>query len=185
MIVLTKKIKYLPASSNPLSADVFFINGDRYCYIFDVGNNDESLYCINQISKEKVIFLSHYHKDHVGNINHITYNDLYVGKKTYEVIGKGEIIEDTLTLNDGIKIEIFHCPSPHTDGSLIINIDNEYSLIADLFFTRPPFDMEKAIQLLDFLKHLRTNYFVISHQEDRKIVPKEKLIEELSTYFGQ
>lgn len=185
MIVLTKKIKYLPASSNPLSADVFFINGDRYCYIFDVGNNDESLYCINQISKEKVIFLSHYHKDHVGNIDHITYNDLYVGKKTYEVIGKGEIIEDTLTLNDGIKIEIFHCPSPHTDGSLIINIDNEYSLIADLFFTRPPFDMEKAIQMLDFLKHLRTNYFVISHQEDKKIVPKEKLIEELSTYFGQ
>lgn len=173
MIVLTEKIKYLPASSNPLSADVFFINGDRYCYIFDVGNNDESLYCINQISKEKVIFLSHYHKDHVGNINHITYNDLYVGKKTYEVIGKGEIIEDTLTLNDGIKIEIFHCPSPHTDGSLIINIDNEYSLIADLFFTRPPFDMEKAIQMLDFLKHLRTNYFVISHQEDRKIVPKK------------
>ena len=101
------------------------------------------------------------------------------------MIGKGEIIEDTLTLNDGIKIEIFHCPSPHTDGSLIINIDNEYSLIADLFFTRPPFDMEKAIQMLDFLKHLRTNYFVISHQEDRKIVPKEKLIEELSTYFGQ
>ena len=45
--------------------------------------------------------------------------------------------------------------------------------------------MEKAIQMLDFLKHLRTNYFVISHQEDKKIVPKEKLIEELSTYFGQ
>lgn len=143
MNVITKKIKYLSATNNPLSADVYFIEGDKYCYIYDVGNNNNSLHHINQINKEKTIILSHHHKDHIGNIEHINYRNLYVGKKTYETVGKGRIVEDVFTVNDGAKIEIIHCTSPHTEGSLIINIDNEYTLIADLYFTRPPFDKKR------------------------------------------
>lgn len=41
------------------------------------------------------------------------------------------------------------------------------------------------MQMLNFLKHLRTNCFAISHLEDKKTVPKEELIEELSACFGQ
>ena len=184
MNTISGKIKYLPATNDPLSADVYCIEGDKYCYVYDVGNDDRSLRYINQIDKEKVIVLSHHHKDHTGNIVDLHYRDLYVGKKTYESIGKGIIIEDKLTINDGVKIEIAHCVSPHTDGSLIITVDNEYTLIADLYFTRSPFDKEKAMKMIDSLRSIDTKYFVISHQEDEKVISKGKMIDELTTYFN-
>ena len=185
MNAIGERIKYMPATNNPLSADVYLIDGDKYCYIYDVGNNENSLHYINQLVKEKVVILSHYHKDHAGNIAGLHYRDLYSGKKTHESIGKGIIIEDKLTINDGVKIEIAHCVSPHTDGSLIITVDNEYTLIADLYFTRPPFDKEKAMNMIDSLRSIDTKYFVISHQEDEKVIPKDKLIVELTAYFNQ
>lgn len=185
MYTIGEKIKYLPAANEPLSADVYCIEGDKNCYIYDVGNNENSLHYINQPGKEKVVILSHYHKDHTGNIEGIHYRDLYVGKKTREVIGKGIIVEDKLTINDGVRIDVIHCTSPHTDGSLIITVDNEYTLIADLYFTRPPFDKAKALKMIESLKMIDTKYFVISHQEDEKVVLKGKLIAELSDYFNQ
>ena len=183
MNVIGNRIKYLPATSDPLSADVYCIEGDKYCYVYDVGNDDRSLQYINQIGKEKIVVLSHHHKDHTGNIVGLHYRDLYVGKKTYEVIGKGIIVEDTLTINDGVRIDVIHCTSPHTDGSLIITVDNEFTLIADLYFTRPPVDKAKALKMIESLKQIDTKYFVISHQEDQKVIPKETLIQELTEYF--
>ena len=185
MNTIGKRIKNLPATNDPLSADAYYIEGDQYCYVYDVGNDDRSLQYINQLSKEKIIILSHHHKDHTGNIAGLHYRNLYIGKKTHESIGKGIIIEDKLTINDGVKIEIAHCVSPHTDGSLIITVDNEYTLIADLYFTRPPFDKEKAMNMIDSLRSIDTKYFVISHQEDEKVIPKDKLIVELTAYFNQ
>ena len=185
MNMISERIRYLPATNDPLSADVFCIEGDKYYYVYDVGNDDRSLRYINQIGKEKVVVLSHHHKDHTGNIVDLHYRDLYVGKKTYETIGTGVIVEDKLTINDGVRIDVIHCVSPHTDGSLIVTIDNEYTLIADLYFTRPPFDKEKAMKMIDSLRSIDTKYFVISHQEEEKVIPKNKLITELSVYFGQ
>ena len=185
MNTISRKIKYLPATNDPLSADVYCIEGDKYCYVYDVGNDDRSLQYINQIGKEKVVVLSHHHKDHTGNIVGLHYRDLYVGKKTYEVIGKGIIVEDMLAINDGVRIDVLHCTSPHTDGSLIVTIDNEYTLIADLYFTRPPFDKDKAMKMIESLRDIDTKYFVISHQEEEKVIPKDKLIAELTDYFNQ
>lgn len=184
MNTIGNRIEYLPAENDPLSADVYCIEGDQYCYVYDVGNDDRSLQYINQLNRERVIILSHYHKDHTGNIEGIHYRNLYVGKKTYEAIGKGVVVEDKFTINDGVKIDVIHCTSPHTDGSLIVTIDNEYTLIADLYFTRPPFEREKAIKMIETLRDIDTKYFVISHQENEKVVPKDKLITELSVYFG-
>jgi len=185
MNTIGKRIEYMPATNSPLSADVFCIEGDKYCYVYDVGSDERSLQYINQLSKEKIVVLSHYHKDHTGNIADVHCRNLYVGKKTYEAIGKGIIVEDKLTINDGVKIDVIHCVSPHTDGSLIVTIDNEYTLIADLYFTRPPFDKEKAMKMIEALNQIDTKYFVISHQEEEKVIPKNKLITELSVYFGQ
>ena len=183
MYTIGEKIKYLPAANEPLSADVYCIEGDQYSYVYDVGNNENSLHYINQLGKEKVVILSHYHKDHTGNIVGLYYRDLYVGNKTYEVIGKGIIVDGKLTINDGVRIDVIHCTSPHTDGSLIITVDNEYTLIADLYFTRPPFDKDKAMKMIESLRDIDTKYFVISHQEDEKVIPKDKLIVELTAYF--
>ncbi len=185
MNIISNKIAYLPAVDDPLSADVYFIEGKKNCFIFDVGNNEDSLHHINRIKQPKVFILSHYHKDHVGNIEHVDYHDLYVGKETHDAVGKGKIVTETVTIDDDVKIEIIPCSSPHTEGSLIINIDNQYTLIADLYFTRPPFDQEKIKKMLDSLQQIDTKYFVVSHQEDEKIIPKDRLISELLDYFNQ
>ena len=185
MKTIDKNIKYIPATDIPLSADVYFIEGMRFCYIYDVGNNDTSLQSINQINKEKIVILSHYHKDHTGNIDGVHYRDLFVGKKTYEIIGKGNIVENVFTLDDGVKIDVIHCTSPHTDGSLIVTVDNTYTLIADLYFTRPPFDKETARKMIEQLKCIDTEYFIVSHLEDDKIIPKDNLIVELTDYFHE
>ena len=185
MNAIGNRIRYIPAINAPLSADVYCIEGNKYCYIYDVGNNDRSLQYVNQISKEKIVILSHHHKDHTGNIDGVHYRDLFVGKKTYEAIGKGVIVEDAFTIDDGVRIDVIHCTSPHTDGSLIVTVDNEYTLIADLYFTRPPFECEKAMKMIESLRDIDTKSFVISHQEDEKVIPKDKLITELSVYFGQ
>lgn len=182
MNVITERITYLPATDEPLSAEVYLIKGDQRCYVYDVGNNNGSLRYINQIEKEKTVILSHYHKDHIGNIEDINYAQLYIGRKTYETIGRGEIVDEVCTINDGVKIEILQCISPHTEGSLIVNVDNEYTLIADLYFTKPPFEKEKAMQMIAFLEKLDTKYFVVSHQKD-KVIEKEKMLKELAEYF--
>ncbi|MDO4528633.1 MAG: hypothetical protein Q4C03_07635, partial [bacterium] len=67
----------------------------------------------------------------------------------------------------------------------VVNVNNEYTLIADLYFSRPPFDVSKATEMIEMLKKIDTKYFVVSHQEEEKIIPKEKLIVELSDYFNQ
>ena len=184
MNTIGTRIKYLPASNDPLSADVYLIDGDKYCYIYDVGNNNHSQHHINQIQKEKIVILSHYHQDHTGNIESIHYYNLYTGRKTQETIGKGIIVEESFTIHDGVKIDVIPCTSPHTDGSLIITVDNEYTLIADLFFTRPPFNKEKAEKMIASLSSINTKYFVISHWEEGKLVLKDNLVNELSELFN-
>ena len=39
-------------------------------------------------------------------------------------------------------------------------------------------------KMIDFLRNIDTQYFVISHQENENVIPKEKLIAELTVYFS-
>lgn len=181
--VIPEYIKHLPATDEPLSADVYIVSGRENDYIFDVGNNAEALEFIAQAAGNGVVILSHPHNDHVGNIEKLAYRALYVGDKTREKLGGGTVVEDALTIGDGVTLEIRHCPSPHTDGSLILTVNGEYTLLADLYFTKPDYDRKKAHQMLDALKELETKYFVVSHQKAACVFEKAALIEELEDYF--
>ena len=176
-------ITYLPASSDPLSADVYFIKGDTNCYVFDVGNCEKALQEIIAISQEKVIILSHYHKDHTGNIDKVNYKELYVGDLTKETIQRGTVVTDEVVIHDGVELLIQHCPSPHVNGSLIVTVNKEYTLLADLYFTRAGYDKELANEMLKVLGELETKYFVVSHQQGENIFEKKKIIKELKEYF--
>lgn len=176
-------ITYLPASSEPLSADVYFIEGDTCCYIFDVGNNEAALQAISATKKEKIVILSHYHKDHTGNIDKVDYKELYVGDLTKETIQRGTVVTDKVVIHDGVELVIQQCPSPHTKGSLIVTVNKEYTLIADLYFTRAEYDKELANEMLKVLENEDTKYFVVSHQQEENVFEKQKLIAELKEYF--
>lgn len=79
---LTENISVLPASPNPLSADVGIIYGRERVYLYDVGANEYSLKYINGISGEKSVILSHFHQDHMGNIGLIDCDTVYGGRET-------------------------------------------------------------------------------------------------------
>ena len=176
-------IKCIPASDEPLSADVYLIEGEQYCYIFDVGNCRESLQIIREVQKEKIIILSHHHKDHTGNIDQLDYKKLYVGDVTAETIGTGIVVREPVFIRDGIDFEIIPCVSPHTGGSLIVNVNYEYTLIADLFFSRPPIDTKAARNMIQTLETVDTGFFVVSHRGEGSIYEKQNLISQLYDYF--
>lgn len=183
MNTLATYLQQVPSSNDPLSADVYLIHGERCEYLFDVGNNEESLRVISGITKDKVVILSHLHDDHIGNIDNVDYKELYVGDLTYEKIRKGKVVENELLIHDGVKMEIKHCPSPHTGGSLIVTINNEYTLLADLYFTRPVFDRQAAHSMMEVLKAIETKYFVASHQAVGTIFEKDLFVKEMEEYF--
>lgn len=176
-------LQYISSSQEPLSADVYIINGEKFAYIFDVGSNEKTLQYLLDVPKEKIVILSHFHQDHTANIDKISYEKLYVGELTFEKIQKGIVVEECLAINDGVKVEIRNCPSPHTGGSLIVTVNSEYTLLADLYFTKPGYNQEMAYKMLEVLRNLDTKYFVVSHQEKENIFEKEYLIRELDEYF--
>ena len=81
-ISVTEQISYIKASDNPLSADVVFVEGQEYLYVFDVGNNEQVAEYLNSVSRKKRIILSHFHTDHMGNIGRVEWETVFFGANT-------------------------------------------------------------------------------------------------------
>ena len=82
IVQISEKLSYIKATENPLSADVIFVDGQEYLYVFDVGNNEEVAEYINSIPKKKRIILSHFHPDHMGNIGRVNFETVFFGANT-------------------------------------------------------------------------------------------------------
>ncbi len=81
-VKISEKISYIPASEEPLSADVVLVEGAEYLYVFDVGNNEQVAEYINSIPKKKWVILSHFHTDHMGSIGRIQWENVFFGANT-------------------------------------------------------------------------------------------------------
>lgn len=183
MKVLCDGIRYLPASDDPLSADVFFIEGEKRCYIYDVGSCGAAVQALRAEQKPLVITLSHFHQDHTANIAAVRFEELYVGSFTAKKLGMGTVVRDAACIDDGVHLEIRHCPSPHANGSLILTVDNTYTLVGDLYYTRPgQVDRGLAMHMLSTLRKLDTKYIITSHEEE-KVHQKDELLRQLSAFF--
>ena len=189
LIKINEKISYIPASKNPLSADIGIVEDEGQSWLFDVGCGD----CRFDLNKEYNVVISHFHKDHMANIDKIKINKLYVSKETYKhlpqvVIDKATIIiVDSLVEVGGLKI--FPIPSSHARGSLALEIDNEYTFLADATYSA--FKHNKMIynsQLLkeeiEALKAINSKYFLISHY-DGLIRSKTNVIAELLEIYSK
>lgn len=67
-IRINKKISFIAASENPLSADIGIIRENGSIWLYDVGNGEDHL---PNSGKDYYVVLSHFHQDHTGNINRI------------------------------------------------------------------------------------------------------------------
>lgn len=183
MIPICEYISFIPSSDEPLSADVFFIKGGKKTYIYDVGANEQSFKEIESVPGEKTVILSHFHPDHTANMKRINCDEIYLGRKTYEKLGRGVIVSDKTVIEDGIKLEIVRFPSVHAKGSLVLTVNSEYALIGDLYYSVKDCNKDIAREMLTAMKRLDTKYFIPSHCNESPVIEKNRLISELEDYF--
>ncbi|MCQ2452813.1 MAG: hypothetical protein MJ075_06745 [Oscillospiraceae bacterium] len=161
-------ISYIPAEEEPLSSDVFLIEGERYIYAYDVGSSQRAGEQLQSLPKPLIVMLSHFHKDHTANLSALSYERLYVGGKTRQLLKQGETLsEDRILIQDGPLLELRRCPSVHENGSLILTVNREYTLLGDLIYPRGEPDPSKATAMLKELASIDTDWFVVSHRKDK------------------
>lgn len=182
MIHIAPRIRQIPAVSEPLSSDVFIIEGDERYYVYDVGSNDEAFEALSALGKPVTVILSHFHRDHMGNMSRLTPAETLAGARTMKYITGGTLVDTPLIIRDGVEIIVQPCVSPHAPGCLIATVDDEYTFIGDLHYARPGAGQGEAKGMLNLLKSLNTRYFVVSHAPGNPLVEKAELLKEIKEY---
>lgn len=186
---ITSSISYLPASMSPLSADIGIVYGEQCVYLYDVGSNEESLRLIQGSTKPKVIVLSHFHQDHIGNWNKIDEANYYVGSHTKRYVPDGNVVAEKVTIQDGIQIEIMPLPSTHAKGSLIMTIDQMYTFLGDATYPMerkgiPLYNAQLLKAEIEVLKSLSSKYVLLSHDK-QYVYERQEIIEQLEKQYDK
>lgn len=181
---LSPRVRCIPATDEPLSADVFIIAGDVRYYVFDVGANDEAHAAISALDKPVWVVLSHFHRDHTGNMTRLASEKTLAGARTCKYVDSAALVDAPLVIRDGVEIVVQPCVSPHAPGCLIATVDGEITLIGDLHYARPGVGQGEAKGMLNVLKTVKTQYFVPSHVEGNPLVEKDALLRDIREYFG-
>jgi glyoxylase-like metal-dependent hydrolase (beta-lactamase superfamily II) len=185
---LSDRISYLPASEDPLSADVGIIHGERYEWIFDVGNNDEAAEMIGSIGRDKKIVLSHFHVDHAGNIKRTDCRDIYCGDYTYARLQMGTEIKAPVTYYDGPEITVFPIPSTHSRGAVGLEVDGEYAFIGDVVYGaekhgREAYNVNLLKDMTVLLENLKAGTLLLSH-DPSFARPKAEVVSKLKELYA-
>ena len=186
IIKVTDRISYIKATEKPLSADVGIIEGDESVWIFDVGADESVPILLNKISKPKNAVISHFHPDHMENLEHVDLNGVYLGTNTFKYAKRGTVVDKDVFIDDGIAIHIFPLPSSHAKGSLGMEI-GDYAFLGDATYStmkqgKVCYNVSVLKEEIAVLKNLSAKFFLISHDE-KFIRPKEEIIEELEEIY--
>ncbi len=190
IVELAPNIMYLPASHEPLSADVFAIQGECAWWIFDVGDSKEALDFINGLPCEakgkrlvKNIVISHFHVDHMGNLLRalrceisMPFDELYVGTNTFKYTRIGQVVDKPMSFSDGVQLQILPVPNSHAKGSLALVVNGEFAFLGDSTYPqvrpgRDAYNVQLLGEEIKVLQGLNAKSFCLSH---KKFVVKEK-----------
>lgn len=177
------RIRQIPAEDEPLSADVFIIEGDARYYVFDVGSSDAAYAAVSALDKPLTVILSHFHRDHTANMSRLAPADTLAGARTMKYITDGTLVDAPMTIRDGVTIEVRPCVSPHAPGSLIATVDGACTFIGDLYYAKPGAGQGEARGMYNVLRRLDTKYFVVSHEKGCPLVKKDELLRIVKDYY--
>ena len=188
IIKITDRISYIRASENPLSADVGIIEGDEFCWLYDVGADESVPISLSKIQKPKNAVISHFHPDHMANLEHAVLNGVYLGANTFKYAKRGTVVDKDVFIDDGIKIHIFPLPSNHAKGSVGLET-GDYAFLGDATYStmkqgRVCYNASVLKEEIAVLEKLSAKFFLISHDE-KFIRPKEEIISELSEIYSK
>ncbi len=179
---ISNEISYIEASEHPLSADIGIVEKQNETWLYDVGNDRES---ICSLTGQYHVVLSHFHPDHVGNLEQLTIEKLYVSKYTHDRVGRGIIVEDDIYIDN---LHIFPLPSSHAKGSLGLEVDGVYAFVGDALYCKAKAEYDTYnVQLLkeeiEVLKKLKAEYLLISHKNGM-VQEKQEVIRQLEELYS-
>lgn len=180
---ISDKISYIPATENPLSADIGIIRDGGQTWLFDVGN---SAAAIDGLSGSFQVVLSHFHQDHTGNLKKLDIQNLYVSGETRRHIGSGILVKEDHFLGG---MHLFPIPSSHCKGCLGLEIDEAYAFVGDALYCKGKNgDYFYSTQLLRdeiaVLKKLKAPCLLVSHHPGL-VRSREEVIAELEELYAQ
>ncbi len=175
-IQITKDISYLPATEEPFTCDVTFIKTDKATWIFDVGADPAQADYINAIPGPKKVVLSHFHPDHISNLDKIAFDELYISTNTKKYTDKLTqdhkdveitIVTGTMTFQEEPGITIMELPSSHAKGSLCL-LTGDYLLSGDGTYCAEikgnhHYNTQQLKSLIDLLESIDCTYVTMSH----------------------
>ena len=188
---LCNGISFLPARSTPLSSEVVVIHGKEQNWVFDVGNSMNYANVLDSSNRQYAVFLSHFHQDHIGNIENLhNYKLLYCSKHTekhLKSIEKYSIVEATMYFQDDIYLSCYPIPSTHAKGCIGVTVNEEISFLGDALYPgsaneRPAYNVSRLYDLIDFLHGQKTSRIAISHRLP-DLVSKEKALSFLEKIY--
>ncbi|MGI6214331.1 MAG: hypothetical protein ACOYIT_00375 [Christensenellales bacterium] len=182
-IRINSKISYIKASANPLSADIGIIKTCGNTWLYDVGSGEKS---ISGLNGSYNVVLSHFHKDHAGNIDRIRAKALYVSKETYRHVRRGIVVSSDI-YTDGLRI--FPLPSSHAKGCLGLEVDETYAFVGDALYCRPKgglyvYNTQLLKEEIEALSRLKASWLLASHFEGL-VREKDKVIDELKAIYAK
>lgn len=161
-IRITEAISCIPASENPLCADIGIIRESGHTWLYDVGNGEEN---IAGLKGSYRVVLSHFHQDHTGNIGKICAEELYVSKETCAHVHAGTIVDSDIFVGN---LHIFPLPSSHTKGCLGLEINSSYAFVGDALYSRVKngcylYNAQLLQEEIAVLKSLKAPILLVSH----------------------
>ncbi len=167
IVTLTDRISYLPATFKPFCCDVVFIRGNDCTWVFDVGTGEKAAEAVNSVQGKKNIVLSHFHPDHIANLPHVSYENLYVSGYTKKYTFSGTVISNPTDFDD---IQIVPMPSCHAKGCLAM-ICGDYAFLGDGAFCKYKgehhlYNQQVLKTMIEFLEALPCKYVALDHEEN-------------------
>lgn len=170
LIKINDNISYIPAVEEPLSCDVVFIKTNNATWIFDTGTNSEDFTEIQKITGTKNIVISHFHYDHIFNLQKLDYTNLYVSKNTKKYSNDGVIVEGQMSFENDPEIKIVELPSSHAKGCLVL-VYGDYAFLGDGAYCKPmlgqhTYNAQLLLEMIKTLENLDVKYFCLSHDKN-------------------
>lgn len=199
---IDESISYIPASMNPLSADVAFIKTENATWIFDAGSSDEAFDAISAVQGKKNIVLSHFHPDHTANITRLETDKLFLFMSSHTARYFRNFIDGThcgnvdnsnsdsgnnkpdVKIVDGTfkdestGLKICTIPSSHAKGSLCL-VYKDYAFLGDATYCKEKngsrvYNVQQLKAEISFIESLQCRYVCLSH--DEKFVHEKQMI---------
>lgn len=188
-VQISERISYWKATENPLSADIGVVAGDKYIWVFDAGDGEEACECIQSLVGSLNLVVSHFHKDHCGNVSKVDYSNLYQGAHTLKYTHAGEVVRGDMWIEDGVKIHLFEIPSGHAKGCIGMEVGEEYAFLGDAIYCsvkdgKPVYNANLLGEQIKMLRALRAKYFLLSHRE-RFVCKKEVVLRQLESIYAK